>query len=87
VSPDLPRRIAIVNTSIWLRPEIAIRLIQNKNAIEIFEDGEFRGIQLGNFGPINKEWSPLPPAELPGIHFEDPNPDRKWAKFRWRNAA
>lgn len=28
----------------------------------------------------------LPPAELPGLKFDDPNPSRKFARFKWEYA-
>ena len=33
--------------------------------------------------PPNYEPGKLAPAELPGLHFEDPNPARKYAKLKW----
>jgi hypothetical protein len=65
---------------------VALSLIRNKNAIQVFDEaGSFLGIKLGHYGPVS-EWSPLPPAELPGLRFEDPNPVRRYARLKWSYA-
>ena len=63
-------------------------LLREKRAREVYsqEDGEFQGIELGVYGSPSKEetFHPLPPAELPGLYYSDPNPHRKYARFHWK---
>lgn len=86
----LPRHILILNWSrgVWIVPSEAVFLLREKRAREVYRDGEFIGIELGVYGPPSKaeEFSPLPPAELPGLYYEDVNPERRYARFHWNYA-
>jgi len=82
--PNLPNRIHVVNTCLVILTREAIKLLQAKRAREVYADGKFIGIELGHFGPKpTAQLSQLPPTELPGLRFQDPNPQRKYAKFHW----
>jgi hypothetical protein len=67
----------------WILTREAISLIREKRAREVYDQGRFVGIQLCTSPPETGEL--LPPAELPGLVFEDPNPARKYARFHWEN--
>lgn len=68
----------------WIRIRAALELVRAKRAQEIFGlKGEFVGIELGHFGPLPAELDkrPLPPAELPGIRFNDPRPGANYHRL------
>ena len=76
-------RVQIFGRNMYLRFDLALRLLREKSAIQVFsESGAFLGIRLGNFGTLPS--APLAPAELPGLFYEDPNPHRKYARFHWQ---
>jgi hypothetical protein len=60
----------------------ALNLLRDKRASEIYINGEFMGIVL-NYVVEPMEDYLLAPAELPGLHFDDPAPERKYARFHW----
>ena len=65
----------------------ALSLLRERRAREVFDDkGEFLGIELNYVAQPEKDYLLLPPAELPGLVFEDPNPQRKYARFHWKYA-
>lgn len=59
----------------------ALRLLREGRAREVFDGGRFVGIELYSRPEVIHE--PLPPAELPGLHFDDPNAQRRYARFHW----
>ena len=80
---NLPNRVQVLNSVIWLKTSQAIEMIRVRRAREVYQDGHFLGIELGNFGPLPAmlDKSPWPPVELPGVKFADPNPARNYHRF------
>jgi len=79
---SLPHKILILNTCMYILTREAIALIREKRAREVYENGKFMGLQLQVSAPIEEDRL-LPPAELPGIVYDDPCPARKYAKLKW----
>lgn len=83
---SLPHKIFILNSSMYILTREAIALIREKRAREVYENGRFLGIAL-QAAPSSPDAGLLPPAELPGIFFDDPCPARKYARLKWEYSA